>query len=102
MKERKVQNNLKKSLNYLKKIGYQERYGRIILKLYAKHIKVDERLIGDAVQNDFKAFLDFYGTIKSKFKNKRTWDRRRIGYDEWFQQSQLDGSFAYNNSADDF
>lgn len=28
--------------------------------------------------------------------------REKKGYDEWFEESSMDGSFAYNNSADDF
>lgn len=48
-----------------------------------------------------KAGEDFENFKKCFNKHKRRNRRRAQTYDEWFVESSLDGTFAYNGSADD-
>lgn len=67
-------------------------------------------------QKDWKAFLVFYKSIKSKYdlpenkhnkmnpkyKKRKKVHFTRKSYDEWWNEKNLDGSFAYNGVTDDF
>ena len=46
-------------------------------------------------QEDFPAFKKVYNSCKSKVNHYQT-------YDDWWGESNLDGSFAYNGVTDDF
>ena len=51
--------------------------------------------ISNLAQQDFVAFKKVYNKCKGNVNHYQT-------YDDWWGESNLDGSFAYNNASDDF
>lgn len=51
--------------------------------------------ISEEAQTDFKGFKKVFNKLKDTIPQHLT-------YDEWWNECNLDGTFAYNNSSDDF
>jgi hypothetical protein len=54
--------------------------------------------VSNIAQNDFEGFKEMFNSNKKKIYNKD----KEMTYDRWYEESSMDGSFAYNESADDF
>ena len=108
--------NYKKTRNYLVySLGYSINQSHGIFRRYAvsKGIqnpsKITEKFyhkIGALIQNDWNDFMQFYGSIKKEYKRKYKIKRKKNNfyegsYELWYQEASMDGSLAYNNSADD-
>lgn len=90
--------------NFLINRGISMSEMRRLLALYAlsKDVKRPKKnkhewysKISSLAQMNFAEFKKFYN------KNKLT-SVRSQSYDEWYEESSMDGSFAYNGVADDF
>lgn len=53
-------------------------------------------MVSEEANKDFKRFKKIYNLNKIRPKTKTQ------TYDEWYEESSFDGSFAYNGVADDF
>lgn len=51
--------------------------------------------ISELIANDFKNFKKVYNSNSIKIS-------KQTSYDDWYQESSMDGTFAYNGVADDF
>lgn len=78
---------------------------RSVLNMYANSIGEkrprNHRLewyvkISNLANTDFTNFNKIYN------ENKTTFNKSNSSYDEWYQESSMDGTFAYNGVADDF
>lgn len=76
----------------------------IVLTMYAKTLEKDRPRknrrqwyadISKLAQSDFKRFKEFYSKNKRNFMISQS-------YEDWWQESNMDGSFAYNGVTDDF
>ena len=101
MEEHKIDKGI---FNFLIKRGAGMSEMRRILALYAlskghKRPKKNKfkwySEMSTLAQTNFTEFKKFYN------KNKLTFVRSQ-SYDEWYEECSMDGSFAYNGSADDF
>lgn len=89
--------------NFLNNKGYSIHDMRFLLTGYAltKGIKRPTRRtskwyvrISELAQENFSEFSKYYYKQNKLTKNQ--------SYDEWFEESSFDGSFAYNGVTDDF
>ena len=88
--------------SFLTRNGYDIHQMRKILFLYAEYKgkKKPKKgrvhwyvAISNDAASDFKDFKRFFNA--NKFP-------RKASYDEWWQESNMDGSFAYNGVTEDF
>lgn len=108
---------LKKTRNYMYwKLGWDVTYQNGVLADYAKSKGLEPLPLTDsAISNKRKRFWaalcadiqngnwkDFHNFMLKYPRKKRPKRVRRQSYNEWWQQCNMDGTFAYNNSADDF
>lgn len=107
----------KKTRNYLVySLGYSISQSHEIFRRYAlsRNIQIPKKIkekfyyhIGFLIQNDWDSFMKFYGSIKKEYKRKYKIHRNskknssESSYKLWYQEASIDGSLAYNNSADD-
>lgn len=116
-----MHNNLKKNYqktrNYVSlELKYSFTQYHNMLRDYAKHLGINEseyknkqlffNEVGNRCQEDWSAWMKFFISIRSNyprvFKNIKQKKPKQNPYDEWYQESSQDGSFAYNGSAEDF
>jgi hypothetical protein len=104
--------NYKRSRNYLTRRGFTMHQAHKIIKRYGRQLKIelafgDQKyfdIVGDAIQEDFQKFRLFFNSVKADYPQKKKPVRSNFSksYDEWWQEKNLDGSFAYNGVTDDF
>lgn len=102
----------KKTKNYFRfKLGFTDQSFLKVIADYSKFAGIVTTNKGDDVcvniQNNWNEFMHWWGTVKHNFKDdysqvKIKYRPRRLDYNEWWQQSNMDGSFAYNGVTDDF
>ena len=89
--------------SFLAKRGLMVSEMRHVLKKYASFLGIKQpkknRMkwyadISESAQKDFTAFKKIYNANKPA-KNVHS-------YDAWYEEASMDGSLAYNGSADDF
>ena len=82
-------------------LALQDYYDNVVEVMYPfKTNKVSLSRLKDGILNDFSGFL-FYLTKHSGVTfTKRKY--RTTSYDKYWEESNMDGSFAYNGVTDDF
>lgn len=107
--------NHKKTINYLRyKLNFtiqqahsiMNQFGRSIdyppIKASSNNMPYYDK-IGDEIQKDWDKFIKFYATIKNNYpKNRPKQSVKRHSYNDWWQENNLNGGFAYNGVTDDF
>ena len=107
----------KKTRNY---IVYTQKYSikqyHLMLKRFAVEMKVGVPsgnigikwyyTIGELAQNNWSKFMNCFIAIKGDYKRiiniKAAKRKPKDSYDQWYEDSSMDGTFAYNGSANDF
>lgn len=94
--------------NYLANRGYKPREIKNIVESYGIDIlKIEKptkgkvewfKSIETMITDDFNSFKKF---VKDTYRIKPV-NKLNNDYSDWYDESSTDGSFAYNNSADDF
>ncbi len=56
----------------------------------------------DVISSKFDELLAIVTEKTGVVFKKNPRPNRKHGYDEWFEESSMDGSFSYNGAADDF
>ena len=100
----------KKTMNYLTfTLGYQHKVANKIIRRYGNEILKEAKPPNDTtqiyyveickhIQANWQSFMDFYGTIKTIYPRHF----HKHNYRSWWNECNLNGSFAYNGVTDDF
>lgn len=64
---------------------------------YQKELSGALKEAGKLAQEDWNEFMVFFASIKDEYER----EPKKETYEEWYAEASMNGSLAYNNSADD-